>query len=468
MRRVGAAILVVLAAVLLLLSGYGWWAKRYFLDSDRFTAKADQILELESVQEALAVAITDEISKASGHDLQIARPFIATIVREVVQSGAFQDVFDGSVRRLHRAVVGGRARDAVLNLSETVDRVKRALEPIAPDLADEIPSGKKVRVTVLDKSELQTIYDTTNLVENVVIGLTIATIVLFAAGIALSDRRWRTTALAGWVVLGLFLASLVSLRIGRGVLGGIPDRPEYSSAAQDAYKVITRGLMVQGAVFSILGLLVALGAGWTDRHGGWAGVTGAVGRGGRWIKAQVPTRTTPEPALVAAADGSAGGVAAAAVAVEEAPAEEAPAEEVPAEGAPAEEVPAEEAPAALGVAAAAPPARVAVHGVLAPRLPEPPRKARTAHWWRAAGLLVLGLFAILSPASLTTVIIVLLGLVALYLALTEALAAWASPRESDGSDGSEPDEPAEPGPDDSDDPQDGDEPEPEAPEPTRS
>ncbi|GMU79196.1 MAG: hypothetical protein AMXMBFR46_19890 [Acidimicrobiia bacterium] len=460
MRRVGAAILVVLAAVLLLLSGYGWWAKRYFLDSDRFSAKADQILELESVQEALAVAITDEISKASGHDLQIARPFIATIVREVVQSGAFQDVFDGSVRRLHRAVVGGRARDAVLNLSESVDRVKRALEPIAPDLADEIPSGKKVRVTVLDKSELQTIYDTTNLVENVVIGLTIATIVLFAAGIALSDRRWRTTALAGWVVLGLFLASLVSLRIGRGVLGGIPDRPEYSSAAQDAYKVITRGLMVQGVVFSILGLLVALGAGWTDRHGGWAGVTGAVGRGSRWVKAQVPTRAAPEPALVAAADGPTGGAAPAAIAagVSAAPGEGVSGEAAPGEGAPGEGAP--------GVAAAAPPVRVAAHGVLAPRLPEPPRKARTAHWWRAAGLLVLGLFAILSPASLTTVIIVLLGLVALYLALTEALAAWASPREP-----AEPDEPeagdqaAQP---DGSEP-DGSEPgEPEAPEPVRS
>ena len=384
-RRIGASILVVLSVVLLLLSGYGWWAKRYFLDSDRFSAKAGQILDQPKVQDALAVAVTDQISQASGRDLRIAQPFITNIVRGVVSSSEFQSVFDGAILRLHKAVVGGGARQAVLNLSTTVDRVRSAIEPIAPNLAEEIPTGEQLKITILDKSQLQTVYDTTNLVENAVIGLTIATIVFFAAALWLSPRRWRTLALTGWVMLGFFVFSLVAVRTGRWLTGSFTDRQEYSDAAQSAYKVITRGLVLQGVFFSVLGLVVALGAGWTDRHGGWAGVKAKLRGGSDWAKAQLPQKSaapTPTPALVAVGSADTGGT------------------------------------------------RAVVEGILAPRLPEPPRKARVAHWWRAAGLLVVGLFAVWSPGSLTNVIVVLLGIAALYLAVTEAVAAWGSPRES--------------------------------------
>ena len=71
-------------------------------------------------------------------------------------------------------------------------------------------------------------------------------------------------------------------------------------------------------------------------------------------------------------------------------------------------------------------------GVLATRLPEPKRHARSAHWWRAAALLVVGLFAVFSPGSLTNIVVILIGLALLYLAVTEALAAWASPKEVRG------------------------------------
>lgn len=419
-RRIGASILVVLSVVLLLLSGYGWWAKRYFLDSERFSDKAGQILDQQQVQDALAVAITDQISSASGRDLRIAQPFITNIVRGVVTSSEFEGVFDAAIERLHSAVVEGGAREAVLNLSTTVDRVRSAIEPIAPNLAEEIPSGEQLRITILDKSQLQTVYDTTNLIEDVVIGLTIATIVFFAAALWLSPRRWRTLALTGWVMLGFFVFSLVVVRTGRWLTGSLTDRQEYSDAAQSAYKVITRGLVLQGIVFSILGLLLALGAGWTDRHGGWASVTAKLRGGADWAKAQLPEKAAaPALATVGAAAGAdvgASDAGATSTGVATAVAEVEP-----------------EMVADTGGT------RAVVGGILAPRLPEPPRKARVAHWWRAAGLLVLGLFAVWSPGSLTSVVVVLLGIVALYLAVTEAVAAWGSPREPTAATGDDPD-----------------------------
>ena len=70
-RRITASVLVVLGALLLLIASFGWWANRYFLNSDRFSAKASQIVANEDVQDALTAAITNKISQQSGRDIRI-------------------------------------------------------------------------------------------------------------------------------------------------------------------------------------------------------------------------------------------------------------------------------------------------------------------------------------------------------------------------------------------------------------
>src|SRR4029077_57639 len=112
-RRIGASILAVITAILLLLSSLGWWANNYLLDSSQFTKSANHVLDQEPVQTALAAAMTDQISHEAGTDLQFAEPFINSIGRGVVQSSQFQTVFDNAVEHAHEAIVGGGARDAV-------------------------------------------------------------------------------------------------------------------------------------------------------------------------------------------------------------------------------------------------------------------------------------------------------------------------------------------------------------------
>jgi hypothetical protein len=160
--------------------------------------------------------------------------------------------------------------------------------------------------------------------------------------------------------------------------------------------------LVQGVIFCVLGLVVGLLAGWIDRNGGWAAATAATKRGGAWLRDQMPKKAapTPVPVVVAATDGASPALVEAV--------------------SPGASATGEHAGALAGVVAS---------GVLAPRLPEPKRRVRSAHWWRAAALLIVGLFAVFSPGSLTNIVVILIGLALLYLAVTEALAAWASPKE---------------------------------------
>ena len=77
---------------------------------------------------------------------------IQSIVREVVGSDQFQGIFDAAIERAHHAVVEGGARELVLDLSESVDNVRSALKPIAPNLAKKIPKGETVELKILSKT----------------------------------------------------------------------------------------------------------------------------------------------------------------------------------------------------------------------------------------------------------------------------------------------------------------------------
>ena len=124
----------------------------------------------------------------------------------------------------------------------------------------------------------------------------------------------RTLALAGWVTLGVFAFSLVAVALGRPITGSLIAEDTYGDAAKSAYSVITRGLILQGIVFSIVGLVVALLAGWIDRSGGWSAAMAATKRGGVWVRGQLPTKAAPAPDAVAA--GATGVSTAAAMTVE--------------------------------------------------------------------------------------------------------------------------------------------------------
>jgi len=67
--------------------------------------------------------------------------------------------------------------------------------------------------TPISRVRLDTVYDITNAVKKGVIAITIVALLFLAGGIALSPRRWRTLALAGWVTLGFFAFSIVAVAV---------------------------------------------------------------------------------------------------------------------------------------------------------------------------------------------------------------------------------------------------------------
>jgi uncharacterized membrane protein HdeD (DUF308 family) len=374
MRTVGAAVLLVVGGILLAVSSVGWWAERSLLSTGRVTNEANRILDESAVQNALTQVVVREVEKAAGTNLQVAEPFLASVVQQIVKADAFRTVFDTAVSNAHRVLVTRGSTDFVLDLRDSYLQIRAVLSQVAPNLAAQLPSERLLDIVVLKHDELSAVYDTIDQVKRIVDVLTTAGVLLVVGGIALAVRRWRALALAAYTVLGASVALILLLVIGRAVLHSRVDDPVYADAARSVFGVLTRGLVVQTVVIAAVAVVVALAARFTDRHGlrAWPHASRAAWS---WIVDAVPV-----PVLDADHDGTVSD--------------------------------AEAAPSAV---------------LTRLRLPEPRVQPRRQHIVRAVVLLVIGVVALFETDFATTVAVVLFGTGALYFAVVEGLAAWRSP-----------------------------------------
>jgi hypothetical protein len=386
-RRIIATVFLVVGGLGLAVASTGWWLERNFLNTERFTGTANNVIDEVDTQDAITQVLVRQISSAAGQNLELAQPLLATVVQHVVDSDAFRAIFDRALAEAHTLVVDRDAEQVVLDLTATYDRIKDPLERFAPELAADLPSREQLEVVLIERSQLTAAWDAIDLVQDVIAIVTVAALVLLAAGIALSYERWRALALAAWVIVGTLAVILLALVVVRSV---IPDRISdavYSRAAKTGIGVITHGLVVQSITLAVIAGVVALAAVWTQRHGlsAWAD---AFRRLWRWVQSRFPRRapvptpdTEPAPVPVAAATGA-------------------------------------------GAAGVGFEVTHAIDRLLARG------GARGQHGWRAVALLGVGLFAVLAPGGLTTVVVILLGVGALYLAVVEAVAALRAPPHS--------------------------------------
>lgn len=266
-RQVGAKVLLVLGGVALVVASTGWWLERSFLNSGHFTRTANELLDDDAVQTELTAVLVEQISERAGTNLQLAQPFLASIVSNVVESDPFRAVFDAALSNAHRVFVDRGTERIILNLTSAYDQIKAPLEQVAPNLAAELPSRSQLNVVLLHRSELTTVWDTIDTVKRIVLLITIAAVVLLAAGIALAEERWRALAFGAWVVVGGAAVLAVVLVVARPVIQSRISDGVLADAIVASFRVITTPLVVQTIVVLVVAATVALLAGFTARAG---------------------------------------------------------------------------------------------------------------------------------------------------------------------------------------------------------
>lgn len=284
-RQSTAALLVALACSVLTASVVGLWARRNFLDTDRFVERAGPLIEEPAVRAALSTRLTEQVvtlvdpealfREALPERGQIlAAPlanavegFVAEHVETFVGSDEFDRLWVGAITRAHQGAVRvlRDESDAVtaddgqitLNLLPVVDAVLARITEGSPEIlgrqvdlpditVDDVPEAAITRIedalgvdlgddfgqfTVYDDGTLTAAQDAISLFDRFVVVLLPLGVALAALALWLSRRRRRTLLqLCAGLVIGMVLVRRVGFRLHDEV-AALPPRPQGREAA---------------------------------------------------------------------------------------------------------------------------------------------------------------------------------------------------------------------------------------------
>ncbi len=185
-------------------------------------------------------------------------------------SDAFHEVFSSAVSTTHRVFVTRSAEAVVLNLTSTIDDIRVVLQEVSPGLAEDLPKGKDLRITLAKRTQLPLIWDWVHTANRIIDSLYLVAIALIGLGLLIAPFRWRSLALLGWSTAAAGIVCMLALTVTRQVLlNRVPD-PVYRSGAGSAWNAMSRELFVLTIVLCAVGAATAVLARWTDNNGGTA------------------------------------------------------------------------------------------------------------------------------------------------------------------------------------------------------
>jgi hypothetical protein len=314
----------VIACVLAPIAGTAVWINNQVTQTDRYVRTVKPLASDPHIQAAIADNITrtlfanvDVAARAKQvlpPRAEFLAPAIATGLHTFVHnqtmsflaSDTFQKLWVELNRRAHRQLVkvltgkGGRVvqtknGQVVVNLAPALARVEQRLHDRGIDIFDKIPpEAIRSSFVILDSKQLKQGQRGVRLLKTLAIALPLLVLALFAAAIALSQRRRRTLLQAA---LGLAASMAVLgalLTIGRSIyldqIAG-PNLPR--DAATAFYEVLVHYLRLGLRIVAGVALLVAAGAWLTGPYKGAVAVRGWFGSGTRWAQGETGVAATP-------------------------------------------------------------------------------------------------------------------------------------------------------------------------------
>jgi len=254
--RRGSVLLIVVGCLLVPLADLGVWIQRVVLDTDEFTALADDLLARRAVRDGLAAEIVDQLEQAQP-GIDTVAVALRPLISDALETPAFTNLFAEAIAGVHDQLVDG-ADQLSLDLDPSLALVTEEVRQVAPEVADRIPSGAAIGdIVLVRRSQAPYLWAG---VDAARWGSLVAIVVAFgllALGVALA-RRWPLAlGVAGVGVVAtslLFLALVAAAQVyATRWVGVAVDR----AAFRATWDVFQRSLMVQTLLVALVGVAAA-------------------------------------------------------------------------------------------------------------------------------------------------------------------------------------------------------------------
>jgi hypothetical protein len=349
-RRVTAALLVVVTSFVITAAVVGVWSRSTALDTDDWVRTVGPLAEDPAVQEALGSWVTDEIMRLIDVDAYVERVlpdeggalagplavalrgFVGERVDAYLASDTFDRLWRDANRQVHRLVVAVLEGDTddvriegdrvEVNLVPVVNAILADIADASPEIlgvqvdlptvtVDEVPEeaierieaalGREVpddlgQFTVFEAQRLDEVQDAVSLFEEVVELAVVASGVLLALTLGVSPRRRRTMLqLCVGVVLGVVLVRRIGLWAEGEVVAAVD--PDHQDATRVVAGAFVSSLADATTLVAVVVIAVAAVALVTGPYG-WATasrrrVLSLVRGAGRPVRAAAPMGDGP-------------------------------------------------------------------------------------------------------------------------------------------------------------------------------
>jgi hypothetical protein len=281
-RKIGIAVLLVLATLLWTGFGLGLWAKRQALDTQGWVDTSSNLLENDQIRTALGNYLIDQVYSSAAvkqaiEDVlpprldplagpaaaglkEVARRNAPRVLGSAAALTAWRDANREAHDLLLKVVRGDVTdRNVSLNLQELVTKIADQTG-LPPGIADRLPPNV-AQLEIVRPKQLDTAKKVLDAFETAVWVLLVLALLAFAGAILLSPDRRRTILSVGACLIFAGIALLALRRIAEKiVVDALADAPNAHAVAGDAWD-ITTSLMVDAAQGTMLfGLFVVSGA----------------------------------------------------------------------------------------------------------------------------------------------------------------------------------------------------------------
>jgi hypothetical protein len=254
--RRGVVLLIVVGCLLVPLADLGVWVRRVVLDTDEFTALADDLLARKAVRDGLAAEIVEQLEQAQPAIGRI-RVSLRPLVSEALATPAFGELFAEEIAGVHDQLVDG-ADQLSLDLDPALVLVTEQVRRVAPEVAAVIPSGAALGdIVLVRRSQAPYLWAGVEAARWGSLAAIVVAFGLLALGVALA-RRWPLA--LGVAGVGVLVGSLLFLALVAAAeayvtrwVGVAVDR----AAFRASWDVFERSLMVQTLLVALVGVAAA-------------------------------------------------------------------------------------------------------------------------------------------------------------------------------------------------------------------
>lgn len=326
-RAIASITLIVIASLLLPLSGATVWVRNLVLDPNRYVDTIAPLSKNPAVREAVATRVSAavvaalEIDKRAKTALPKPAQFLAAPIAagaqqlvhntslKILESDAFGKAWRFANRNAHDQIVNaltGRRSGAVtnadgkvvLNLGPLAGAVAKKLGQLGIGVPENIDVTRiNVKFVLIESADLASIQDYTKLLDKLAWALPILTLVLYGLAILIAPKRRKGLLRVGVGITIAMAVSLIGYGFGRtGYLDALPASAQGHPAAAAIFDTVTRfverglrALLVIGILVWVMAWLAgpsrpaeALRRQW-NRLMGRAGGSGEAGPVNRWV-----------------------------------------------------------------------------------------------------------------------------------------------------------------------------------------